>query len=148
MEAIVLLLWASWADPSRPSVTVARELARKHHGGVEVLALDIAAPTVTLPPGTEIVAASPGSRLTGEVPSDLLIDRLRVDVIPTWIRFERSPARTEDDLPAWCEVVRREGARPKHDVEGTIFRPSTRSPAPTTRNGENGTTRNGENGGE
>lgn len=159
---LVILVWASWAEASRPSLSTARELGRKHAPGIEVVAIDLAEETVRVPdavlrlcaarepardaddgamPGADGADRPPGEgtalsdvregraaesatshggeTATGadaEVSTEVLLDRLGIDVVPTWIR-----AVVGEDGTA-REIARREGARPKHEVETTLFR--------------------------
>lgn len=159
---LVILVWASWAEASRPSLSTARELGRKHAPGIEVVTIDLAERAVRVPaavlrltdvndaardtedpaisragstdrpPGEEAGVADAGeARATGgstapgdetpagpdgELSTELLRDRLRIDVVPTWIRAAVGKDGTSR------EVARRAGARPKHEVETDLFR--------------------------
>lgn len=111
--AVVVLVSAAWAGPSRPAPTVLRELARRWGGQVHALLV--------------------------EDPTDELLDLLQVEALPTWMRFLpaelHAPGPTEDrltleelsgitpsggqvSLPGpWVLVHRRTGALPKHVVD-------------------------------
>lgn len=110
---VVVVVSASWAGPSRPAPTVLRELGRRWDGTVQILLV--------------------------EDPSDELLERWSVDVLPTWLRFlsaaEQADAVGEEQLilPAlsgtaldgaeatlpgpWHLVHRRTGAQPKHVID-------------------------------
>lgn len=70
---VVVLVSASWAGPSRPAPTVLRELGRRWGTAVHTLLV--------------------------EDPSEEVLDALRVDVVPTWLRFVRAGADGPPDQP-------------------------------------------------
>lgn len=110
---VVVLVSASWAGPSRPAPTVLRELGRRWGAAVQVLLVDD--------------------------PSEAVLERWAVGVLPTWLRFlpgPQDPGAHEagqlilDELvgtdPTGAEVTlagpwelvhRRTGAQPKHVID-------------------------------
>lgn len=67
---VVVLVSASWAGPSRPAPTVLRELGRRW--GTAALTLLV------------------------EDPSEEVLDDLRIEVVPTWLRFVRASSDVEE----------------------------------------------------
>lgn len=113
-RTVVVLVSASWADPSRPAPTVLRELSRRWGDAVHTVLI--------------------------EDPSDELLDLWQVDALPTWLRGESGPGAAVSSaderslvlselsgvnahgepvsLPGpWIFVHRLTGAQPKHVVE-------------------------------
>ncbi|MFC7455727.1 hypothetical protein ACFQS2_00850 [Brachybacterium sp. GCM10030267] len=116
----VVLVTSDWAGPARPAPTVLRELSRRWGSTVATLIIDD--------------------------PHEDVLDRLEVDVLPTWLGFERGEVpddgvagtdvhatgsallvveelrglgMTGEDLVLagpWRLVHRRRGALPKHVV--------------------------------
>lgn len=64
--AVLVLLSADWAGPSRPAPTVLRELARRWGHSMHTLLLDD--------------------------PDEETLDRWSVEHLPTWLRFDPAPA--------------------------------------------------------
>lgn len=118
---VVVLVSASWAGPSRPAPTVLRELGRRWGTAVQTLLI--------------------------EDPEEEVLDALRVEVIPTWMRFVRpasaltaEPEGGQERLVVdllegrgadgasvrlegpWELTERRQGALPKHAVDA-VFGP-------------------------
>lgn len=130
-DALVLLFWASWATPSRPSLSTARELARRHQESIEVLVVDIAEPLVALPPGYRVVvgdpaparrAPDPGSEESGAVPPDRPVSGTD-DPTSARPRLLRDEVPSEDLLgalqvsvvPTWVRLERARAHRADDD---------------------------------
>ena len=110
---VVVVVSASWAGPSRPAPTVLRELGRRWGAAVQVLLVDD--------------------------PSEGLLERWNVEVLPTWLRFLPTTEKAATDAPGelilhelvgidlegtevtlagpWELVHRRTGAQPKHVID-------------------------------
>lgn len=110
---VVVVVSAPWAGPSRPAPTVLRELGRRWGAAARVLIV--------------------------EDPSEELLERWGIDVLPTWLRFQPSsgadgersdeelllPELTGTDLEGalvtlegpWLLQHRRTGAQPKHVID-------------------------------
>lgn len=115
--AVVVLVSSSWAGPSRPAPTVLRELSRRWGDAVRTMLIDD--------------------------PAGDVLDALRIEHLPTWLRFLPAPPaghadpQEEDEdrlgvgelhgssmrgeplsLPGpWILDHRRSGALPKHVVD-------------------------------
>lgn len=96
---------ASWAGPSRPSASTARELGRKHADHTATIVIDD--------------------------PTDAELDLLEVDRLPTWIGLD-CPQGTRDqpgrddlsrirESAAWRHRNLVVGAHPKHVIESRFF---------------------------
>lgn len=149
---VVMLVMASWAEASRPSLSTIRELGRRHADRVDSLLVDLADDPVTPVhvagsergvqglrlladvPGTgdENAAEAPSAADAGfllEAPAtvDAVLDGLRIDLLPTWLRFEcheqggdvdHGPVAPHATLRETARVV---GATPKHRVEAELY---------------------------
>lgn len=135
-DRLVLLVWASWADASRPSVTTARELGRRHAPRVAVEIVDIGEESVRVGAalGTLLRSRETEGDPQAAVPHDggdgvsmgavldpgALLESLGIEVVPTWIACVRDDD-PHGDGPTWRECGRLRGARPKHEVEAALF---------------------------
>lgn len=71
---MVVLVSATWAGPSRPAPTVLRELQRRWGTRVDAVLI--------------------------EDPDDAVIDALRIEIVPTWLRLEPAPDEAISDSTA------------------------------------------------
>lgn len=123
-SAVVMVVHADFAAPSRPAVTTLRELCRRRGGRVAGVSVDVGGEV----PRLELLWGRRSMEWLPEIGSRQLLDALGIDLLPTWTRWEPVSGPSADDTWADAPVSallsatgRLVGAQPKHVVDSALF---------------------------